>query len=73
MLEEHKKGGKQLKSKNLKGREFVKAAWADTEYSKEQKNHDLKEVLISYVVMQITMCKKGIQVWINAKEYFSKM
>uniref|UniRef100_A0A4X2LWV0 Sorting nexin 4 n=1 Tax=Vombatus ursinus TaxID=29139 RepID=A0A4X2LWV0_VOMUR len=63
----------QLKSKNLEGRKFVKAAWADIECFKEQKNHDLKKALISYAVMQISMCKKGIQVWTNAKECFSKM
>lgn len=51
----------------------MKSAWADIERFKEQKNHDLKEALISYAVMQISMCKKGIQVWTNAKECFSKM
>ncbi|KAB1283160.1 Sorting nexin-4, partial [Camelus dromedarius] len=66
-------GEQQLKSKNLEGREFVKNAWADIERFKEQKNRDLKEALISYAVMQISMCKKGIQVWTNAKECFSKM
>lgn len=39
-------------------REFVKNAWADIERFKEQKNRDLKEALISYAVMQISMCKK---------------
>lgn len=39
-------------------RDFVKSAWADIERFKEQKNHDLKEALISYAVMQISMCKK---------------
>ncbi|KFO38309.1 Sorting nexin-4 [Fukomys damarensis] len=74
VLEEQiSEGEQQLKSKNLEGREFVKNAWADIERFKEQKNHDLKEALISYAVMQISMCKKGIQVWTNAKECFSKM
>uniref|UniRef100_A0A8C0TT46 Sorting nexin-4 n=6 Tax=Carnivora TaxID=33554 RepID=A0A8C0TT46_CANLF len=74
VLEEQiNEGEQQLKSKNLEGREFVKNAWADIERFKEQKNHDLKEALISYAVMQISMCKKGIQVWTNAKECFSKM
>jgi hypothetical protein len=36
----------------------VKNAWADIERFKEQKNRDLKEALISYAVMQISMCKK---------------
>uniref|UniRef100_A0A8C4VSP3 Sorting nexin 4 n=1 Tax=Gopherus evgoodei TaxID=1825980 RepID=A0A8C4VSP3_9SAUR len=66
-------GEEQLKSKNVESREFVKSAWTDIERFKEQKNHDLKEALISYAVMQISMCKKGIQVWTNAKECFSKM
>lgn len=54
-------------------REFVKNAWADIERFKEQKNRDLKEALISYAVMQISMCKKvaspgmqlhsGMHVW----------
>ncbi|KAJ6665449.1 hypothetical protein lerEdw1_003290 [Lerista edwardsae] len=66
-------GEEQLKAKNLESRDFVKSAWADIERFKEQKNHDLKEALISYAVMQISMCKKGIQVWTNAKECFSKM
>lgn len=42
----------------LNFRDFVKSAWADIERFKEQKNHDLKEALISYAVMQISMCKK---------------
>ncbi|XP_048341636.1 sorting nexin-4 isoform X1 [Sphaerodactylus townsendi] len=66
-------GEEQLKAKNLESRDFVKSAWTDIERFKEQKNHDLKEALISYAVMQISMCKKGIQVWANAKECFSKM
>ncbi|XP_036302996.1 sorting nexin-4 isoform X2 [Pipistrellus kuhlii] len=74
VLEEQiSEGEQQLKAKNLEGREFVKNAWADIERFKEQKNRDLKEALISYAVMQISMCKKGIQVWTNAKECFSKM
>lgn len=39
-------------------RDFVKSAWADIERFREQKNHDLKEALINYAVMQISMCKK---------------
>lgn len=38
--------------------DFMKSAWTDIERFKEQKNHDLKEALISYAVMQISMCKK---------------
>ncbi|ERE76703.1 oxysterol-binding protein-related protein 11, partial [Cricetulus griseus] len=59
VLEEQiNEGEQQLKSKNLEGREFVKNAWADIERFKEQKNRDLKEALISYAIMQISMCKK---------------
>lgn len=36
----------------------MKNAWADIERFKEQKNRDLKEALISYAVMQISMCKR---------------
>lgn len=39
-------------------REFVQTAWEDIERFKEQKNKDLHEALISYAVMQISMCKK---------------
>ncbi|KAM9305733.1 LOW QUALITY PROTEIN: sorting nexin-4 [Gastrophryne carolinensis] len=63
----------QLKLRNLESREFVQKAWLDIDRFKEQKNRDLKEALINYAVMQISMCKKGIQVWSNAKECFSKM
>ncbi|KAM6946285.1 sorting nexin-4 [Aplochiton taeniatus] len=58
---------------NTECQEFVKAAWSDVERFKEQKDRDLREALISYAVMQISMCKKGIQVWSNAKECFNKM
>ncbi|XP_051871346.1 sorting nexin-4 [Pristis pectinata] len=73
-LEEQIADGEELvKAKNLECEDFMKNAWADIERFKEQKNKDLKEALISYAVMQISMCKKGIQVWTNAKECFSKM
>lgn len=51
---------KTLTNRNIafNSRDFVKSAWADIERFKEQKNHDLKEALISYAVMQISMCKK---------------
>lgn len=39
-------------------REFVRTAWEDIERFKEQKNKDLHEALISYAIMQISMCKK---------------
>uniref|UniRef100_A0A803J2H2 Sorting nexin 4 n=1 Tax=Xenopus tropicalis TaxID=8364 RepID=A0A803J2H2_XENTR len=67
LLEEQiEEGEEQLKSHNVESREFVRDAWQEVERFKEQKNRDLKEALISYAVMQISMCKKGIQVWSNA-------
>lgn len=39
-------------------REFVRTAWEDIERFQEQKNKDLREALISYAIMQISMCKK---------------
>uniref|UniRef100_A0A3B3WV05 PX domain-containing protein n=1 Tax=Poecilia mexicana TaxID=48701 RepID=A0A3B3WV05_9TELE len=62
-----------LKEKNAESQEFVEKAWNDIERFKEQKEKDLREALISYAIMQISMCKKGIQVWSNAKECFNKM
>ncbi|XP_046902237.1 sorting nexin-4 [Hypomesus transpacificus] len=66
-------GEETVKEKNAECDEFVKAAWVDIEHFKQQKDSDLKEALISYAIMQISMCKKGIQVWTNAKECFNKM
>ncbi|XP_062389768.1 sorting nexin-4 isoform X2 [Sardina pilchardus] len=66
-------GEDSLKEQNTECDVFVKSAWSDIERFKDQKNHDLKEALISYAIMQISMCKKGIQVWTNAKECFNKM
>nr|XP_046223736.1 sorting nexin-4-like isoform X1 [Oncorhynchus gorbuscha] len=68
-----KEGEEAVKEKNTESDEFVKTAWVDIERFKDQKDRDLKEALISYAVMQISMCKKGIQVWTNAKECFNKM
>ncbi|XP_061579683.1 sorting nexin-4 [Cololabis saira] len=66
-------GEEALKEKNAESREFIRTAWDDIERFKEQKDKDLREALISYAIMQISMCKKGIQVWSNAKECFNKM
>ncbi|XP_053483275.1 sorting nexin-4 [Ictalurus furcatus] len=66
-------GEEMVKERNTECEEFVKNAWVDIERFKEQKDRDLKEALINYAIMQISMCKKGIQVWNNAKECFSKM
>lgn len=74
LLEEQiEEGEEQLKVQNEESRDFVQNAWLEIERFKDQKNRDLKEALINYAVMQISMCKKGIQVWTNAKECFSKM
>uniref|UniRef100_A0A8C8GBI6 PX domain-containing protein n=1 Tax=Oncorhynchus tshawytscha TaxID=74940 RepID=A0A8C8GBI6_ONCTS len=66
-------GEEAVKEKNTESDEFVKTAWIDIEHFKDQKDRDLKEALISYAIMQISRCKKGIQVWTNAKECFNKM
>ncbi|XP_043930950.1 sorting nexin-4 isoform X2 [Protopterus annectens] len=71
--EQIQEGEEQLKTKNAECNEFVKNAWVDIERFKRQRNQDLKEALINYAIMQISMCKKGIQVWTNAKECFGKM
>ncbi|KAJ8388413.1 hypothetical protein AAFF_G00134390 [Aldrovandia affinis] len=74
VLEEQIVEGEELvKDKTVECEEFVKNAWVDMERFKEQKDRDLKEALINYAIMQISVCKKGIQVWANAKECFSKM
>ncbi|XP_071978243.1 sorting nexin-4 [Engystomops pustulosus] len=74
LLEEQiEEGQEQVKVQNEESRDFVQNAWLEIERFKDQKNRDLKEALINYAVMQISMCKKGIQVWTNAKECFSKM
>lgn len=66
-------GEELVKEKNTECQEFVRSAWEDIERFKAQKDHDLREALISYAIMQISLCKKGIQVWSNAKECFNKM
>ncbi|XP_068429303.1 sorting nexin-4-like isoform X2 [Clinocottus analis] len=68
-----REGEEVLKERNSECQEFVRAAWEDIGRFKEQKDRDLREALISYAIMQISMCKKGIQVWSNAKECFNKM
>ncbi|KAM3916617.1 LOW QUALITY PROTEIN: sorting nexin-4 [Leptodactylus fuscus] len=73
LLEEQiEEGQEQLKVQNEEKQDFVQNAWLEIERFKDQKNRD-QEALINYAVMQISMCKKGIQVWTNAKECFSKM
>ncbi|XP_034434896.1 sorting nexin-4-like isoform X2 [Hippoglossus hippoglossus] len=62
-----------VKEKTAECEEHVEKAWVDMQRFEEQKDKDLREALINYAVMQISMCKKGIQVWSNAKECFLKM
>ncbi|XP_034034383.1 sorting nexin-4-like [Thalassophryne amazonica] len=66
-------GEEVVKDKTAECKEHVEKAWVDMQHFKEQKDKDLRETLINYAVMQINMCKKGIQVWANAKECFQKM
>ncbi|XP_076008471.1 sorting nexin-4-like isoform X1 [Genypterus blacodes] len=66
-------GEEAVKEKTLECDEHVERAWVDMQRFKEQKDKDLREALINYAVMQISMCKKGIQVWNNAKDCFLKM
>lgn len=66
-------GEETVKEKTVEREEHIERAWVDIQRFKEQKDKDLREALISYAVMQISMCKKGIQVWSNAKECFLKM
>ncbi|XP_054480448.1 sorting nexin-4-like [Anoplopoma fimbria] len=66
-------GEETVKEKTVECQEHVERAWVDMRRFKEQKDKDLREALINYAVMQISMCKKGIQMWSNAKECFLKM
>ncbi|XP_028256683.1 sorting nexin-4-like [Parambassis ranga] len=66
-------GEETVKEKTIECEEHVERGWVDMHRFKEQKDKDLREALINYAVMQISMCKKGIQVWSNAKECFLKM
>ncbi|XP_043963526.1 sorting nexin-4-like isoform X1 [Gambusia affinis] len=66
-------GEETVKEKTAECDEHAEKAWADIVRFKDQKDKDLQEALINYALMQISMCKKGIQVWNNAKECFLKM
>ncbi|XP_035535518.1 sorting nexin-4-like [Morone saxatilis] len=66
-------GEETVKEKTVECEEHVEKALVDMQRFKEQKDKDLREALINYAVMQISMCKKGIQMWSNAKECFLKM
>ncbi|KAM8910262.1 sorting nexin-4-like [Spinachia spinachia] len=66
-------GEETVKEKTVECKEHVDRAWVDMQRFKEQKDKDLREALINYAVMQISMCKKGTQMWSNAKDCFLKM
>ncbi|KAF3859468.1 hypothetical protein F7725_021867 [Dissostichus mawsoni] len=66
-------GEEAVKDKTVECEEHVEKAWVDMQRFTEQKDKDLREALINYAVMQVSMCKKGIQMWSNAKECFLKM
>ncbi|XP_032444915.1 sorting nexin-4-like isoform X2 [Xiphophorus hellerii] len=66
-------GEETVKEKTAECDQHAEKAWADIVRFKDQKDKDLKEAFINYALMQISMCKKGIQVWSNAKECFLKM
>ncbi|XP_069012432.1 sorting nexin-4-like [Embiotoca jacksoni] len=66
-------GEETVKEKTAECEEHVQKARVDMQRFREQKDRDLREALINHAVMQISMCKKGIQVWSNAKECFLKM
>ncbi|XP_056445189.1 sorting nexin-4-like [Gadus chalcogrammus] len=51
----------------------VGGAWVDVQRFRQQKDRDIREALIGYALMQISMCKKGVQMWSNTKECFLKM
>uniref|UniRef100_A0A3Q1JJU2 PX domain-containing protein n=1 Tax=Anabas testudineus TaxID=64144 RepID=A0A3Q1JJU2_ANATE len=65
-----REGEEMVKEKNTECQEFVRTAWADIERFKEQKDRDLREALISYAIMQISMCKK---VWGHALSKLSSV
>uniref|UniRef100_A0A8C6M5M5 Sorting nexin 4 n=1 Tax=Nothobranchius furzeri TaxID=105023 RepID=A0A8C6M5M5_NOTFU len=74
LLEELTSEGEEaVKEKTAECDEHAERAVTDILQFKEQKDKDLQEALISYALMQISMCKKGIQVWSNARECFLKM
>uniref|UniRef100_A0A8C5H4P7 Sorting nexin-4-like n=1 Tax=Gouania willdenowi TaxID=441366 RepID=A0A8C5H4P7_GOUWI len=47
-----------VKEKTAECEEHVEGAWLEMQRFKEQKDKDLREALINYALMQISMCKK---------------
>uniref|UniRef100_A0A674ASJ1 Sorting nexin 4 n=1 Tax=Salmo trutta TaxID=8032 RepID=A0A674ASJ1_SALTR len=60
-------GEETVTEKTVECEEYVKGAWVDMQRFKEQKDRDLREALIGYAIMQISMCKKvchtPVEVW----------
>ncbi|XP_014667513.1 PREDICTED: sorting nexin-4-like [Priapulus caudatus] len=54
-------------------RDFTQDALRDIERFKQQKSKDIRDILSSYVELQIKLCKKGIQIWSNAKGSFERI
>ncbi|XP_035700212.1 sorting nexin-4-like isoform X2 [Branchiostoma floridae] len=52
---------------------YIDRSLQDVERFKRQKVRDLREIFINYSIMQIKLCKKGISLWNNTKECFTKM
>ncbi|KAI8495672.1 intercellular trafficking and secretion [Branchiostoma belcheri] len=52
---------------------YIERSLQDVERFKRQKVRDLREIFINYSIMQIKLCKKGISLWNNTKECFTKM
>uniref|UniRef100_A0AAY4CYV5 PX domain-containing protein n=1 Tax=Denticeps clupeoides TaxID=299321 RepID=A0AAY4CYV5_9TELE len=74
MLEEQiVEGEETVQQKTADREEHMCCAWEDMQRFRGQKARDLREALINYTHMQMNMCRKGILVWTNAKECFSKM
>ncbi|XP_066300708.1 sorting nexin-4-like isoform X2 [Branchiostoma lanceolatum] len=52
---------------------YIDRSLQDVERFKRQKVRDLREIFINYSIMQIKLCKKGVSLWNNTKECFTKM
>ncbi|KAG7255740.1 hypothetical protein CRUP_023792 [Coryphaenoides rupestris] len=74
LLEEQiSEGEEAVKERRAECQVHVDSAWVDVQRFRQQKDRDIREALIGYALMQINMCKKGVQVWSNTKECFLKM
>uniref|UniRef100_A0AAV2IQ59 Sorting nexin 4 n=1 Tax=Knipowitschia caucasica TaxID=637954 RepID=A0AAV2IQ59_KNICA len=74
LLEEQiSEGEEEVREKTLECRDHVQRGLLDLQRFRKQKDKDLKEALLSLALMQVSMCKKGIQVWSNTRDCFLKM